>query len=81
MLIFIVSVFCVIFFVIYNDLKTYGKYNKYGGKKAIISTRGVPPFGLGLDFIFSNSTGKMSNFEFKELNKIHVYLKNKQFSI
>lgn len=45
-------------FLCYLDIKTYGKFNQYGGKKAIVSNRGVPPFGLALDFIGISPVGE-----------------------
>lgn len=62
----------VIGIVCYLDLRTYGKYNKYGGKKAIVSHRGIPPFGVGLDFIGITTEGKLQKwcqFKFKNSTK------------
>lgn len=61
MFILIYFIVAVIGVICYLDLKTYGKYNKYGGKKAIASHRGIPPFGVGLDFIVGSSEGESSS--------------------
>lgn len=58
MFLLILFLIIIVVFVVLVESRKRGKFNIYGGNKAIDTPIGIPPFGLGLEFAGCNSISK-----------------------